>query len=233
MIELIFAIAIMGIVLMSVPNIIRTTQRSSYLAIQQEGINEASTHLNNILSYAWDQNDTNASYLPPLLSVNNGDPALDEIPATARRLGTPLQSSRTFLRSDGKTFTASAIGLDPGEHRGDENDIDDFNNEIYHLTLISSSGDSSNDYVERGKDIKIFSSVHYAGDHPSHGNYNSSSILSFNTPSMVTNGTTNIKFITVTLVSNQAATTPELEKKIVFKAFSCNIGGYKLDRSDF
>jgi len=233
MIELIFAIAIMGIVLMSVPNIIRTTQRSSYLAIQQEGISEASTHLNNILSYAWDQNDTNASYLPPILSVNNGDPALGEIPATARRLGTPIQSSRTFRRSDGKTFTASAIGLDPGESIGNENDIDDFNNETYHLTQLQAPGSAGEDYVERGLDVNITATVHYANDRPSNGNYNSSQTLRFNTPSPATTGTTNIKLITVTLVSNRAAATPELEKKIVLKAFSCNIGSYIPEKRDF
>jgi type II secretory pathway pseudopilin PulG len=89
MIELIFAIVIMGIVLMSVPNLIRTTEKSGYVTIQQEAINEVSTHLNVVLSYHWDENDTydtddtdendtNKSYPSPILRVTNGDPGLDE-----------------------------------------------------------------------------------------------------------------------------------------------------------
>ena len=111
MLELIFAIVIMGIVLMSAPRLISTAAKSGYVAIQQEGINEAASQLNMIMGYQWDENDVDERYIDPILRVNAGDPELEESIPTGRRLGTPEESYRTFVRSDGKDDSAaSTIG---------------------------------------------------------------------------------------------------------------------------
>jgi hypothetical protein len=62
MVELIFAIVIMGIVLMSAPMLISTASKSGYVAIQQEAINEAASQVNMIMGYHWDENNTNGSW---------------------------------------------------------------------------------------------------------------------------------------------------------------------------
>jgi len=70
MIELIFAIVVIGIVLMSVPNLVWTAGKSGYVGIQQEAINEAASHLNMIWSYPWDERDTDEKVRAPILHVS-------------------------------------------------------------------------------------------------------------------------------------------------------------------
>ena len=227
MIELIFAIVIMGIVLMSAPMLISTASKSGYVAIQQEAINEASSQVNMILGYYWDESDTNQSEYSAILQTG-GDTNLRENNSTAmltgRRFGTPNESYRTFLTSDGLRLVASAIGDDAGDI--EEDDMDDFDGTT-HLEEIQSSPDVHN--VETTT-IDIDRNVFYMGDTPESGNYidPGDNELVFNADfSSTPAGTTNIKRIEITLTSSSGA--DELEKKIVLHAFSCNIGSYKLE----
>ena len=50
MIELIFAIVVIAIVLMSAPTLINQSIKSSFVGFQQESINTVATHLNLILT---------------------------------------------------------------------------------------------------------------------------------------------------------------------------------------
>ena len=227
MIELIFALVIMGIVLMSAPQLIATATKSGFTAIQQEAINEAASQVNMIMGYHWDENDANESFVDPILTTN-GYADLNEYNHTARRKGTPLESYRTFVRSDGAKLSASTIGTDTGETIGnhDEDDIDDFNGTTIHLISVETS---TADNVETTT-IDINTTVYYSTDTVS-GGYNQPNIT-YNPFTSSGGSTTNIKTITVTLTSNSTAT--ELnEKKIILRAFSCNIGGYKLEEKDF
>jgi len=234
MIELIFAIVVMGIALMAIPNLIFTTQKSSYVAIQQEAINEGATHLVNVLSYPWDENDTNISFLEPILHVSNGDSDLDEYNNEKRRIGTPKKSYRKFIRADGREFNASSLGLDEGESISDSDtldDIDDFNGQIYHLVLEEFSQE---DYVEREENVSITTSVDYISDTPGSGSYSNpggDKKITFNLNPTATTPTTNIKVITVNVSS--ASGVSELEKNVTLRAFSCNIGATWLEEKEF
>ena len=73
MIELIFAIVIMGIILMSAPMLISTATKSGYVAIQQEAINEAASQINMIMGYHWDEGSSNEFFIDPILTVSNGN----------------------------------------------------------------------------------------------------------------------------------------------------------------
>ncbi|ADV45683.1 type II secretion system protein [Nitratifractor salsuginis] len=243
MIELIFAIVIIGIVLMSAPNLIRTVEKSGYVAIQQEAINEAAAHLNMVIGYHWDENDANESFLDPVLHVTSGDSGLDEVllpdgNKSGRRAGTPKESYRKFIRSDGNDdLNASTIlGLDSGESKGQEDDIDDFNGEPpYHLSNEGSpvTTTCTSDYVEKTTDISITTMVSYASDSPGGGGYidpGSDKKITFNFPG-AHSASTNIKKINVTLTSNSGVS--ELQKTIILKAFSCNIGATKLEERHF
>ena len=55
MIELIFAIVIMAIVLLSAPMLIHQSIKSSFVGMQQEAINTLSSHLSLILTKEWDE----------------------------------------------------------------------------------------------------------------------------------------------------------------------------------
>ena len=231
MLELIFALVIMGIVLMTAPQLISTATKSGYVAIQQEAINEAASQVNMIMGYHWDEQDANASYLDPILQVSAGDGALNESAPTGRRLGTPEESYRAFVGSIGNRFVASAtLGNDAGETQDDEfDDVDDFSGSDTYLTLIEAA---AADNVEKST-IKISRTVSYSDDTAS---YNSQSFTynPFGSPTGA--GSTNIKSITVTLTSAPSASVPivpdELKKEIILQAFSCNIGGYKLEEKD-
>jgi len=232
MIELIFAIVIMGIVMLSAPQLISTASSSGYVAIQQEGINEAATKVNMIMGYHWDEADADELFLDPILQVSAGDTALDAPDANAsRRIGTPRESFRSFVRSDNlKNIDASASTTFGNAADGDasEDDIDDFHGSST-LVLIENSGNT--DYIEDETTLTIQTAVSYVSDSLNSGDYNQSSIVYNPFVAVAAGDTTNIKSIQVTLSSS--STLDELSKTIILRAFSSNIGGYKLEERDF
>ena len=213
MIELIFAIVIMGIVLMSAPMLISTSSQSTYVGMQQEGINEAASKVNMILSYAWDENNTADSITPPLLFVN-GNSAFNPDPTSPKdnrtRVGIPIKSSRVFHAD----LNASAIGLDGTESA---DDIDDFNGES--LSSLVSIESASTDYIE-STTVEITTSVSYGSD-----SFTDGSSYSYVPFALSATAMSNVKNIQVTLTSTDTANADVLEKTIILKAFSCNIGG--------
>ena len=78
LIELIFAIVIIGITLLSVPNLLSLSKSSSQNAITQESISSAASHLAMIMSQYWDEADSDINYDSPILYVDNGDSELNE-----------------------------------------------------------------------------------------------------------------------------------------------------------
>ena len=230
MIELIFAIVIFGIVLMSAPMLMSTASKSGFVAIQQEAINAAATKVNMIMGYHWDESSADELFLDPILRVTSGHNDLDAPDVNAsRRIGTPNESYRSFVRSDGADdLNASLLSTfgtaDAGET--DEDDIDDFHGSST-LTLIE---DSDSDYVEDNTTITINTVIAYNSDTLTPGSdiYNQNSIT-FD-PFTAGADTTNIKSIIVTLGSSSGL--DELKKTIILRAFSCNIGGYKLEEKD-
>ena len=232
MIELIFAIVVMGIVMMSAPMLVSTAAQSSYVTIQQEGINEAASRVNMIMSYAWDENDTNGSYVPPILNTLSATADLQEVilnvggvpVRTGRRIGTPLESQRTYFISDAITspLRASILGTDGAGET--EDDIDDFGG----TNLVVQDTDSNTiNYVETAT-INIGTAVAYTEDNVTAGY--SQNIITY-VPFTASANSTNIKSITVTLTSTSGVA--DLNKNIVLRAFSCNVGGYEFKERVF
>jgi len=218
MIELIFSIVVMGIALMSAPMLLSTASQSTSVTLQQEGINEASTRINMILTYPWDQNDdTNDTCIPPMLHVNNGDFELEANATTARRMGVPLTTNSHTFKCASDEYNASAIGKEDNT----TNDLDDFDGSSITLSL-ESGGSGGEDYLEQNT-VKIATDISYIDDNASYNNP-----VTYYTPGGGASGsgtTTNIKQITVTLTSTHSAS--ELQKTIILRAFSCNIGGFE------
>ena len=243
MIELIFAIVVMGIVMMSAPMLISTATKSGYVAIQQEGINEAASRVNMIMGYAWDEQDTNDTQMPPILITDSPTAGLGEVNVnvggaaiqTGRRVGIPAQSERTYIGNvgGGARFAASAVAdLGPDAVEEAPDDIDDF---IGNTNLVAPDAGVGVviDYVERGADINIATQVAYATDNVA-GAYNQAAITYV--PFVAVATTSNIKSITVTLtraVAAGVAVVNELDKTIILQAFSCNVGGYKFEDKAF
>lgn len=228
MIELIFAIVIMGIVMMSAPMLISTATQSTYVALQQEGINEAASRMQMIMGYAWDEKNVDDEYRPAILNVSNGDSAFVKIDPTERRIGIPMTSKRTFIRSDTNSSDLNA-SITLGSESGDADDIDDFIGNM-NLTLIPETTDDNDvDYVEKTT-VNINTAVAYADDSVT-GGYNQSTITYV--PFAAGTTTSNIKTITVTLTSTDTTNADVLGKTIVLRAFSSNIGGYTFEERGF
>jgi len=215
MIELIFALVVMGIAVMSAPMLIATASSSTSVALQQEGINEAASRINMILTYPWDQNDITDSCIPPVLHVTHGNPALNEVATTGRRIGVPLQTDAHTFKCDDREFNASPIGIEGAV----ANDIDDFNNPGQLLTLAA-GGVGGKDYIERAT-VQMRTVISYDSENI----VQSYNVLTLNyQPSFaVSAGTSNVKDIVVRLTSTSGV--DELQKTIILRAFSCNVGG--------
>ncbi len=232
MIELIFAIVIMGIALMSAPMLISTATQSSFVTIQQESINEVASQVSLIMGYHWDEGDTDEEYLDPILVVSDGDVNLSNYQNSGWRKGTPKESYRSFVREDGtKNINATSpsnLGNDTND--AGEDDVDDFIG-TSNLVQVESS---SYDYVEGSGEIELTTRVYYINDSPGGGTYDdpgSDEGLTFNTFTQNNTDSTNIKMIEVTLTDQSDV--EELQKKITLRSFVCNIGAYELEKRSF
>jgi len=225
MLELIFAIVIMAIVLMSAPMLISTATKSGYVSVIQEAINEAASQVNMVAGYHWDENDANELFLDPILGVTSGSSDLDADVNSSRRRGTPKESYRSFVRSDGRDDLNASIGLGVDGVETAEDDIDDFTGITNLIEIESSTADN----VETTT-INISKTSNYNVDTVT-GGYNQSDITFIPFVNATAGTTTNIKQITVTLTSSSGV--DDLNKSISLHAFSSNIGAYKLEERDF
>jgi hypothetical protein len=226
MIELIFAIVVMGIVLMSAPTLISTAANSGLIAVQQEAIAASSSELGMILTRDWDEASTDETTESPILIVTNGHADLEMTLApdgnsSGRRAGTPTTSSRKSFSSAGGLERAATLAA-AFEAENDDDDMDDFNSDTITLTGIRYALSDLADLS-----ISIDTNVTYISDAPSAGSYNSET-LTFNNPfDNPIGGTSNIKSITA------QTTSTNLETSITLQAFSCNIGTYTLKTRSF
>ena len=227
MIELIFAIVIMGIVMLSAPTLISVAAKSTTVALQQEGINETAARINMILTYDWDDNNIKYCYdSASILRTTNGDTELDASNGSRRRIGvntnTSPSTTHTFYCT-GTEYDATIIAKENSIF----DDIDDFNGDTA-LKVITGlgAGDSAVgvDYIEQ-ETVKIATTVQYGDDSAT---YSNKIIQDFDPFSAGPGGTTNIKTISTTLTSTNTA--EELQKSITLQAFSCNLGSYQFHR---
>lgn len=218
MIELIFAIVIMGIVMMSAPMLISTASSSAPVVLQQEGINQAVSRITMILTYPWDEGDTNDSCIPPVLRVTNGDSELEPITNLSIqfsvRPGVPLATnSRKFNSCETHLNASATLGADGS----DLDDIDDFNNNIG----LSEIQDAGGRYIGKGS-VNINTSITYGSDS---ADYTTSTITFTPLDGIATSNIKNID-VTVSAFSSDA----DLNSSITMHAFSCNIGGIAYER---
>lgn len=230
MIELIFAIVVIGIVMLSVPLLLTQVQKSTTVALQQESIAIAASHTNALLTYAWDEQNTDG-LATSVNILNTQSTNLAQVDGTVHMSNTlTYPGSRLRRYSDINTTLAVDASTTLG-HDGvseDTDDIDDFQGTSFSLNLITGGSNISykGEYIDT--DITIANSVRYGDD--AAGYANPSAIFAFSTPFRRASpgGTTNIKLISTTLTSNR--TEEEFKNKnIVFNAFLCNVGSFRLE----
>ena len=246
MIELIFALVIMGIVLLSAPMLIQQSIKSGNVALQQEAIAAAASQTSVILSMHWDENNnSNQAGVSPLFFVdkNNSEEFYFEHNSTSGidipPKGLPAGiNGRNSHNSAGDSLPATPLSLWGADDANETlltqfDDVDDYDNTDLNLTVFHGETTTSDigDYVDTS--LNMHTNINYAEDRPSGlgfldnrdititptGNNGRINTTSFGKRS-------NIKFIHVNLTSNKAINegVSELDKNITFEAFSCNIG---------
>lgn len=217
MIELIFAIVIMGIVLMSAPMLISRANQSNITAFQQESIAILSSHINALTTYHWDEANTISDQEGNILMVENGYKFLEQKETVRGTTDLDRPRRRTF----GKGIKATVIGHDNDEEN-DFNDIDDFHKATRELHLYTDEASLTNkgEYIDQN--IIIRTEIGYIKDT---AKYNAKYSFTFNLKEVLgkTDSSTNIKHIITTLTS-KSPDNEIADKRIVLHAFMCNIG---------
>ena len=204
MIELVFAIVIMGIAVMSLPLILTQVESNNAFALQQESILAAKAEIGNILTYEWDANSYDSNDSHSFVLTTNGDSELNPTAGTQRRVGHINADYRRKFSPVARQ--ASAIVPD-----GILNDVDDFNGASNPLTVTAGEDAGALDYVFN---LNLTTRVNYADDNAT---YNISPLNGFalnfaNAPATPTN----IKVISVTVSGG--------DQNITLRSFTCNIG---------
>lgn len=214
MIELIFALVIMGIVLMSAPMLIQQSIKSTNVAFQQEAIAAAASQTSIVLSMHWDEANANIPVgASPILETNRSN-----FTFTANTPNGLIGIAGRNSLDGNMTLVPSILGLDSNESNYTQyDDVDDYANSNLGVTVfLEPTSSDIGDYVD--VDINMNTMVNYADDTVTFG----STIANSNVENSLGNTISNIKFITLNLTSNSGV--DELNKSIILKAFSCNIG---------
>ena len=206
LIELVVAIVVIGIAMMSVPLLLSQASKSNEFNINQEAILAGVTKISSILTYPW--NETNSSGILQVFDVTNGDSNLSRYPDnnSTRRIGHFKEKYRRKFY-DNITEANSTLGHDKGN---EFDDIDDFNGEHF-----SVQNGGTGDYL---KELNLSVGVYYISDN---ANY-SQNPLNFPLSISSTVPTTNIKMVEVNVTDKDHHLITTL------KAFSTNIGSYEL-----
>lgn len=215
MIELVFAIVIIGVAVMSLPLILTQVQNSNSFSLRQEVILSIKTKLSYVLAYQWDQNtyDATADIERVLNIPASVDTATDFNTSTIRRKGHVLADGRRRLWDTLTIFPTTKVNFGTV---GTPSDIDDFDGKDENKTIAA-----LDDFIYN---LTLTTTVDYIKDTlPVGNNYvNNGITFIFDPQNNITNNSTNIKMIRVT------ATATGLDNPISMFAFSSNIGQSKV-----
>lgn len=207
MIELVFAIVVMGIAIMSLPLVLTQVQNNDAFTLRQEAILAAKTKIGEILTYEWDENSYDATAQHSfVLNTANGDAELNCNAATFLRPGHFTTDYRRKCSTVGAS--ASAIGSDGG----DLDDIDDFNTQANALTVTAGEDAATLDYIFN---LTLTTTVNYAADT---ADYTLQTMNGFVLSPTDTLTRTNMKAVSVSVTDGVNA------NGTVLRAFACNIG---------
>jgi prepilin-type N-terminal cleavage/methylation domain-containing protein len=226
LIELIIAIVVMGIAVMSLPLILTQTQSNNALALQQEAILSTKAKIGFISSYPWDQNSWDGTGGIFRVLDTSASPSADNAFATAdiRRFGHIQTDKRRRLWDVGHANRAPNNEVTAAPN---EDDIDDFNN---HADDINITDPTQMDYIF---ELTMTPEIVYLRDSLNAGsNYlNTRTIqFDFNAINTETNTSrpTNIKMITVRTVSQVGN-----DVNVSLRSFASNIGQSKISKRDW
>jgi len=226
MLELVIAIVVMGIAMMTLPLMLTRVQSNNEFAMQQEAILMARTELGDILTYPWDENSTDSSLNVGVLDTTNGDGNFSRYPdsnSTRRKGHVKADKRRKFFTTP--RYATSSLGQESGESIPD--DIDDFNTSTdINLTTTHETNETNATLGYKVSDSNMSISVRYLSDSTRYTN--GIATFDINTSATPPTGTTNLKLISVALKNTLLG-----DGNITLRAFSANIGANQLLRRTF
>jgi len=89
-IELVVAIVVIGIALMSVPLLLSQASKSDEFSLNQEAVLAGSTKIGNILTFPWDDKLVNSLSVKHILDVTHGDSELNRYPNNTSSRSNPF-----------------------------------------------------------------------------------------------------------------------------------------------
>jgi len=210
MIELVIAIVVMGIAVMTLPLMLERTQASNQFAMQQEAIHAAKTNIGDIITFPWDENSLQGGVVGVLdTDTNNTKFKRHPDKNSTRRIGHVEEDKRRkFFANE---TNASDIG---GALTNNITDIGDFDGAETSLTVAS--GTEVAGVLDYRFDFNMTTIVRYIDD----------TNFKFETTGNTTN-TSNIKMIEVTMQDDDTLS------KFVLRAYSSNIGESQLLRRSY
>lgn len=223
LIELIFAIVIVAIIVLSIPMMTQATSKSSEGSISQEAVFAASAKLMQTLSFPWDENSSDieqmlegATVLSGVVKIPGGTASLDFNDTVcrpgliARRCRTDEQGREVNVSNLGNDYTNFLIrGLDDSNGTST---IIATSSEGYknRYTLVTTIG-----YVSDSEDSGM-NEIDYNASNPFGGNSFVFSDANITTP-------TNLRLVTVSIYKTGDLVTPVS----VLRAYGANIGEIK------
>ncbi len=219
LIELVLAIVVVAISVMSVPMMLQQGAKNDNFSMMQEAILAARTKMGNILSYQWDDNardGNNTEGRLRTLDVYSGAAALDRNDTyyDERRIGHVFGDLRRKMMAV-PTYPSSSVDTNIS-------DINDFDN--LSTTLASSGASSATDnfdYLDR--DLNLTTHVYYISDATVAGtDYNATTISFVFDPSTKKSITNNADSTSIKMVELEV--TSDTYQGFLFRAFSCNLG---------
>ena len=214
MIELVIAIVVMGIAMMTLPLMLTRVQNNNAFAMQQEVLLAVKTKIGDIITHKWDENSNVGTGNIAVLDVNNSDSELKRFPDnnSTRRVGHINQNKRR------KFFTNITAATLPGQWNTGTtfDDIDDF------IGTVDFNATGGLDYRF---DFNMTTDVGYISDKVNYSNDINGFIFSGNKLANAA-GSTNIKIITVTVKGKDISS-------FKLQTYSSNIGESRLERRPY
>ena len=229
LIELIYAIVIMGIAFITLPIILLNNNRTLEQNLEQEAIFITATKMGQILTFSWDEDSRDPGVVlaaAEVLDVTTGDSDFDRAnPAEDFRTGHFQESLHRRMTPHSSPRAVTAYGA-LGSEGGDLDDIDDFDGTVDSSSITSGSqaGYKSGyalktcvDYVDDG----VNSAIDYRN--------NTNITFTFNTSTKCFNGSdapinvaTNLKMVQIAVDKNTTAF--DESNIIVLRSYAANIG---------
>jgi len=214
MLELVIAIVVMGIAVMTLPILLLKTQNNNEYTLQQEIILAARTKMGDTLTYRWDEHSLINDKIFVLMTDGDSDLNISS-PGSIRRIGHVLASKRRKFSNDLNSSTPVA---NLGPDGGDLDDIDDFDGKTD--TLEIGSQVTSLDY--HYTDFNLTTAVVYISDDANYSNQN----LNFTFDTNASASTSSIKMLTLKVKGPNNI-------PFTIRSYSCNIGENELLRKAY